>query len=530
MAHQGVSTDNSNVEPVTQPPVSPLTRRQRRLLLAAAAVSSSCGLAVELLLGTLASYLVGNPALSFGVAIGGFLAAMGIGSYLSQFIAPKSPPWLQQRQLLVAFLQVELLMAPLTALLPLGLFALFVVNGFLWLGLFLVTILLGILAGLEVPLLTRVLELEEGVREALAGVLALDYVGALLGSLLFPVLLLPLIGLFPAAFVLGALPAFMVFAIGQQFPRLRRWGYLGLGLGVILTLSAPAAIPISNRLENTLYQAPVITRIQSPYQRIVLTRRGQDLRLFLDGDLQLSTLDEYRYHEALVHPAMSASQNRRHVLVMGAGDGMAVREVLKWQDVERVVLIELDAEVVKLAQSHPQLVRLNEGALTDPRVEVINADAFVRAPALNETFDVIIADFPDPDREVLAKLYAEGFYQRLLPRLAENGVFVTQASSPFFAPDVLSCIVATLSDVGLSTHPYVVDVPSFGPWGFVLASRQSIQADRLTLSVSTRYLTEPILHHLFELPGDVQLGNVEVNRLSHPVIVRYQSDPRWAAY
>jgi len=352
----------------------------------------------------------------------------------------------------------------------------------------------------------------------------------LLGSLLFPVLLLPLIGLFPAAFVLGALPAFMVFAIGQQFPRLRRWGYLGLSLGIILTLSAPAAIPISNRLENTLYQAPVITRIQSPYQRIVLTRRGQDLRLFLDGDLQLSTLDEYRYHEALVHPAMSASQNRRHVLVMGAGDGMALREVLKWRDVEQVVLIELDAEVVKLAQSHPQLVRLNEGALTDPRVQVINADAFVTAPALNDTFDVIIADFPDPDREVLAKLYAEGFYQRLLPRLAENGVFVTQASSPFFAPDVLSCIVATLSDVGLSTHPYVVDVPSFGPWGFVLASRQSIQADRLTLSVSTRYLTEPILHHLFELPGDVQLGNVEVNRLSHPVIVRYQSDPRWTAY
>jgi spermidine synthase len=530
MAHQGVSTDNSNVEPVTQPQVSSLNRLQRRLLLAAAAVSSSCGLAVELLLGTLASYLVGNQALSFGVAVGGFLAAMGIGSYLSQFIASKSPPWLQQRQLLVAFVQVELLIAPLTALLPLGLFALFVVNGFLWLGLFLVTILLGILAGLEVPLLTRVLELEEGVREALAGVLALDYVGALLGSLLFPVLLLPLIGLFPAAFVLGALPAFMVFAIGQQFPRLRRWGYLGLGLGVILTLSAPAAIPISNRLENTLYQAPVITRIQSPYQRIVLTRRGQDLRLFLDGDLQLSTLDEYRYHEALVHPAMSASQNRRRVLVMGAGDGMALREVLKWQEVERVVLIELDAQVVKLAQSHPQLVRLNEGALTDSRVQVINADAFVTAPTLNETFDVIIADFPDPDREVLAKLYAEGFYQRLLPRLAENGVFVTQASSPFFAPDVLSCIVATLSDVGLSTHPYVVDVPSFGPWGFVLASRQSIQADRLTLSVSTRYLTEPILHHLFELPGDVQLGNVEVNRLSHPVIVRYQSDPRWAAY
>lgn len=516
--------------PETSDSVLSLSRTQRQLLLAAAAISSSCGLAVELLLGTLASYLVGNQALSYGVAVGGFLAAMGIGSYLSQFIAANSNGKLQQQQLLLAFVQVELLIAPLTALLPLGLFGLFVIGSSLWLGLFLVTILLGLLAGLEVPLLTRVLELEEGVREALAGVLALDYVGALLGSLAFPVLLLPLIGLFPAAFVLGALPAFMVFAIARQFPKLRRWGYLGLATGVLLCSLAPAAIPVSNALENTLYQAPVMTRIQSPYQRIVLTRQGQDVRLFLDGDLQLSTLDEYRYHEALVHPVMSASTDRRRVLILGAGDGMALREVLKWSEVERVVLIDLDPEVVKLARRHPQLVAANAGALNDPRVEVLNADAFLAAPALNETFDVIIADFPDPDREIIAKLYAEGFYQRLLPRLAQKGVFVTQASSPFFAPNVLSCIAVTLSQVGLSVHPYVVDVPSFGPWGFVLAARTPIESNTLKLPVKTRFLTESVLHNLFQLPGDVEIRDVEVNRLSHPVIVRYQSDQRWAAY
>ncbi|MBE9126009.1 MULTISPECIES: polyamine aminopropyltransferase [unclassified Coleofasciculus] len=531
MLQNSNSQNSQNVNTTaTRSHILSLSRTQKRLLLAAAAVSSICGLAVELLLGTLASYLVGNQALSYGVAVGGFLAAMGIGSYLSRFIATDTKSPLQQRQLLSAFVKVELLIAPLTALLPLGLFALFIIGGSLWLGLGLVTVVLGILAGLEVPLLTRVLELEEGVRDALAGVLALDYLGALLGSLAFPLLLLPLIGLFPAAFVLGALPAFMVFAIGRHFPRLRRWGYVGLAVAVLLCVLAPAAIPISNRLENTLYQAPVITRIQSSYQRIVLTRQGKDLRLFLDGDLQLSTLDEYRYHEALVHPAMSASSGKRRVLVLGAGDGMAVREVLKWSEVERVVLIELDPEVVKLARHHPQLVQVNGDALADSRVEVLNADAFVAVPELNETFDVIIADFPDPDRAILAKLYTEGFYQRLLPRLADGGVFVTQASSPFFAPDVLSCIVATLADVGLSTHPYVVDVPSFGPWGFVLASRQPIQSDTLKLPVPTRYLTEPILRHLFELPKDIQLRDVEVNRLSHPVIVRYQSDPRWATY
>ncbi|AFY55356.1 putative spermidine synthase with an N-terminal membrane domain [Rivularia sp. PCC 7116] len=507
-----------------------LTSTQHKLLLAAAAVSSGCGLAVELLLGTLASYLVGNQALAYGIAVGGFLAAMGVGSYLSQFIEPNGEGRLLQRKLLLTFVGVELAIAPLTALLPLGLFALFVMNGSIWLGLFLVTILLGILAGLEVPILTRVLEMQEGVREALAGVLALDYVGALFGSLGFPVLLLPMCGMFPTAFILGALPALMVFFIGRNFSHLKRWSYIGLILGVLLLTLAPATIPISNKLENNLYSAPIVKRVQSPYQRIVLTRKGKDARLFLNGDLQLSTIDEYRYHEGLVHPAMSATPDRKKVLVLGAGDGMAIREVLKWKEVEKVVLIELDPEVVKIASRHPQLRTVNDNSLQDSRVEVINADAFLSVPKLKEKFDVIIADFPDPDQKVIAKLYSEGFYRRLLGRLADEGVFVTQASSSFFAPKVISCIAATLGEVGLKVNPYTVTVPSFGPWGFVLASRQELNSEKLQLPVETRFLTESLLHNLFELPKDIQLGNVEINRLSHPVIVSYQMQARWLNY
>ncbi|MEM6401260.1 MAG: polyamine aminopropyltransferase [Cyanobacteria bacterium P01_D01_bin.116] len=507
-----------------------LNGTQRKLLLAAAAVSSGCGLAVELLLGTLASYLVGNQALAYGIAIGGFLAAMGAGSYLSQFIAPKMEGRLLQRRLLLAFVGVELAIAPLTSLLPLGLFALFVMNGSIWLGLFLVTVLLGILAGLEVPILTRVIEMEEGVREALAGVLALDYLGALFGSLAFPVILLPMCGMFPTAFILGALPALMVFFIGRSFLHLRRWSYIGLALAVLLWVLAPATIPISNKLENNLYSAPIVKRVQSPYQRIVLTRKGKDARLFLNGDLQLSTIDEYRYHEGLVHPAMSAAPIKKKVLVLGAGDGMAIREVLKWKEVEKVVLIELDPEVVKIAKGHPQLKQVNANSLEDSRVEVINADAFLSVPKLKESFDVIIADFPDPDQDALAKLYSEGFYRRLLAKLNDKGVFVTQASSSFFAPKVISCIAATLGEVGLKVNPYTVSVPSFGPWGFVLASRSQINSQQLQLPVETRFLTENLLHNLFELPKDIKFGNVEINRLSHPIIVSYQLRARWLNY
>ncbi|NJR14446.1 MAG: polyamine aminopropyltransferase [Calothrix sp. CSU_2_0] len=499
------------------------TKKQKNLLLLAAAVSSGTGLAVELLLGNLASYLMGNQALAYGIAVGGFLAAMGLGSYLSRFVSVNTQGRKLQKELLHSFICVELAIAPLTAILPLALFALFVAEGgLIWQGLFVVTIILGTLAGLEVPLLARMLELSDGMREAIAGVLALDYLGGLFGSLAFPLLLLPWLSMFPTAFVLGSLPAFMVFAIALSFPNMRRWGYVGLILGVVLLISAPISIPFGNKLENNLYNAPIIKRVQSTYQRIVLTRQGKDVRLFLDGDLQFSTLDEYRYHEALVHPAMSAVTQPKKVLILGAGDGMAIREVLKWQGVERVVLIELDPDIVKLASRYPQLVQVNNNSLTDPRVQVINADAFVSAPKLADTFDVIIADFPDPDQERLAKLYSEGFYRRLASRLSENGVLVTQASSSFFAPKVISCITATVESAGFKVHPYVVDVPSFGPWGFVLASHQDIDTEKLKLAVPTKYLTDSLLQHLFDLPKDIEIGNTEINRLTHPIIVRYQ--------
>ncbi len=528
------------------------SRRQRRLLLVTAAISSSCSLAVELLLGTLASYLVGNQALSYGVAVGGFLAAMGLGAYLSRFIAPDEQESDYYNQLKQAFIRLELGLAPLCAIAPLGLFTLFVVDGPFWLALFLATLILGTLSGMELPLLTRLLERDEGLKDALAGVLALDYVGALVGSLALPVLLLPWLGLFPSAVLIGAVQAGLVVAIGLTFPELKRWGRVGLALMIGLLLFLPIVVPLGDRLENSLYKAPVISRIQTPYQRIVLTRQGQDFRLFLDGNLQFSSLDEYRYHEALVHPALSANlrlrqvqtnsldsnqtplnpgqANARSVLMLGAGDGLALREVLKWKDVDRVVLIDLDQAIVDLARHHPFLVKANANSFADPRVKVIQGDAFIQAPELPDRFDVILADFPDPDRPALAKLYAQGFYQRLLNRLAPDGIFVTQASSPFFAPRAFACIAATLQSLHLHTYPYLADIPSFGPWGFVLAARSPLTFDQLDLPVPTQFLTKTLIPTLFELPKDIVLDHVEVNRLAHPIIVKYQDDPRWSAY
>ena len=256
------------------------------------------------------------------------------------------------------------------------------------------------------------------------------------------------------------------------------------------------------------------------------------MRLFLDGDLQFSTLDEYRYHEALVHPAMAATAHHRQILLLGAGDGMALREILKYPEVERVVLIELDQQVINLARNYPLLVKVNQNALNDERVEIIYGDAFKLTPNLSTEFDVIIADFPDPDQEILAKLYSQGFYQRLLSKLTMNGVFVTQASSPFFAPKVLTCINKTLTSINYHVYPYIADVPSFGIWGFTLASRSPINLHQLNLSVSTRFLTNQLLAKLFVIPPDINLdlNQVKINRLVHPTIVNYQKNWRWNIY
>ena len=535
-----------------------LTRSQRHLLLLTAAVSSGCGLAAELLLGTLTSYLVGAQALAYGVAVGGFLAAMGLGAYLSRFVATSQPQLSspsenaaaanaiassptpltdleQQRQLINSFFSIEIVLAPLVALVPLGLFALFTFNGPVWVGLTLGTLVLGVLSGMEVPLLTRLIELDaRNLSDSLAGVLALDYVGALAGSLLFPAVLLPWVGLLPSAFIIGSLPAWMVFFLTQAFPKMRSWRYVGLGIAISLCVITPAVLPFSANLENKLYKAPVVWRSQSPYQKIILTRFGQDTRLFLNGELQLSTVDEYRYHESLVHPAIAAATQSgsppEQVLLLGAGDGMALREVLKWPSIKQVTIIELDPAIIDLAQTQASLVKFNQSAFDDPRVVVQYGDAFKAVPKLSEQFDVIIADFPDPDEVAIAKLYSKGFYQQLRSHLTPNGILVTQASSPFFAPKVIACITKTIAATGLTAVPYTVNIPSFGPWGFVIASSQPLTFNGIELPIPTQFLTPELIPTLFVMPKDTTALNVEINQLSNPVIVPYQSNPRWSVY
>ncbi len=268
---------------------------------------------------------------------------------------------------------------------------------------------------------------------------------------------------------------------------------------------------------------------QSRYQRIVVTERGESFQLYLNGNLQFSSEDEHRYHEALVHPAMQSADQRARVLVGGGGDGLAVREVLKWPSVEHVLLVDLDPAMTRLGKESARLSRANAGAFTDPRVHIDNSDAFIVFGKLKQRYDVIILDFPDPINYSLGKLYSVEMYRKAKRLLAPGGALVVQSTSPFFARKSFWCIAATLRRAGLSTAPYHAFVPSFGDWGFVLAKHTAFDAPTSGPKLRLRYLNDEAMRSLFAFPPDMEEVSVRDNRLETQALVSYYLDEweRW---
>lgn len=493
------------------------------MLLGSVFIVAACGLVYELVAGAVSSYILGDAVTQFSLVIGVFLCAMGMGAYLAQFI---------RHHLLKVFIEIEIWIGLVGGMSSIAMFVVSAFAGSVFTVVFYgICIAIGVLIGIEIPLLVRILKQSEGVSEALSRVLALDYLGALAGAILFPFLVLPYIGLSRASVVFG-LMNLVIAGVGLALLEIRRlWIIVRLAVAVLLLL---AALIYSARLvgfmEDLLYQDEIVFTRTTPYQRIVLTRWRDDMRLYLNGNLQFSSIDEARYHEALVIPAMQACPRARQVLILGGGDGMAAREVLKYPEVERIQLVDIDPAVTDLGRVRPELVRLNQSALLSPKVRIDNLDAMKFLGHSKGFFDVIIVDLPDPSSETLSKLYSRSFYMLCLRRLSAEGVLVTQATSPFFAPDAFWCIAETIASAG-ATHPglpqlylkpYHLHVPSFGEWGFVMATRRQMEPRHLSPSVSTRFLNPEALAAMFSFGRDMRGGNrIEVNRLDRPVLHTY---------
>ncbi|MBA4054579.1 MAG: spermidine synthase [Marivirga sp.] len=493
------------------------------LLLISVFVVATCGLIYELVAGTLASYLLGDSVTQFSTIIGTYLFAMGIGSYLSRFMKNNLLSW---------FISIELLVGMVGGFSAAILFILFEQVIYFRVVLYSLVVITGTLVGVELPLLMRILKDRIEFSDLVSRVFTFDYIGALFASLLFPLILIPYLGLLRTSFFFGFLNVIVAWMVAHRFQQdIRNYTKLKVS-AVICLLLLVAGFALSDKLtelsESLTYPDKIVYAKSSPYQRIVLTRNANDWRLFLNGNLQFSSLDEYRYHESLIHPGLGRLINPENVLVLGGGDGMAVREILKYPSIKKITLVDLDGSITELFGSNSSLRQLNQHSLNSKIVSVINEDAFVWIRSQRRTFDFIAIDFPDPSNYSLGKLYTTAFYRELNRILSPGGCLVIQSTSPYVARKSFWIINETLQKEGFITQPYHCYVPSFGEWGFIIGSKNDL-SDVYHFPTGLRFIGESSVQQLFTFPPDMAHLKSPYNTLNNQVLVN-TFEKEWADY
>lgn len=492
------------------------------LLFLAVFTIATCGLVYELVAGTLASYLLGDSVKQFSFIIGVYLFSMGVGSYFSKFI---------KKNLLNTFVDIEILVGLIGGLSSVILFVLFESVYYFQFILYLLVFITGCLVGLEIPLLMNILKDRVKFRDLVSNVFTFDYIGALLASILFPLVLVPQLGIMRTSLFFGminiSIAIVLCFVLKKDLKKPSLLKAKAIFSFLILVFVFFFSEQILSFSEGKLYGENIIYTHTTAYQRIVLTHNKNDYRLYLNNNLQFSSQDEYRYHEALVHPAMSIAKKAENILVLGGGDGLAVREILKYKDVINVTLVDLDQGMTDLFMKNKILSDFNRNSLLHPRVKVINGDAYLWARECTDKFDVVIVDFPDPSNYSLGKLYSLNFYTTLKGIVKPEGIITVQTTSPYFAPKSFWCINKTIAQVFPATNAYHVYVPSFGEWGF------SIAGANIAPEFSSVYRkTDGLKFYNYEFeklsnfPKDMIAKDVEVNRLDNQILVRY-FDEEW---
>ncbi len=485
-------------------------------------IIATCGLIYELLAGTLASYVLGDSVTQFSLIIGIYLFAMGVGSWLSGFI---------EKHIAEKFVDIELAVAVVGGFSAPLLFLSFAKLSYFHVVLYGIVFVIGILVGLEIPLLMRILKDELDFKDLISRVLAFDYIGALVASLLFPLFFVPRFGIVRTSLFFGMLNATVaIWGTWLLLPLMKKnvtaMRVKGFVIIILLIIAFIKANSLTSLAEDALFTDDIIYAKSSSYQRIIVTKGKIGYALFLNGNLQFNSFDEYRYHEALVHPPMAAfGANPKRILVLGGGDGLALREILKYPSVESVTLVDLDPEMSGLSQKFAPLAELNKHSFEDPRVSVTNADAFVWLDQTQtEPFDVAIVDFPDPNNFALGKLYTTRFYNLLKTHLKPDSSVVIQTTSPLIARKSFWCIVKTLEASGFYVKPYQTTVPSFGIWGYALAKLEPFETPKtISPNLELKFLNDETLAAMFEFSSDTNLPDeeIEINRLDNQALVRY---------
>lgn len=495
------------------------------------------GIVAEYILSTLATYFLGDSAVQWALIVSVMLFSMGLGSRFSKFL---------QTKLLLKFVYIEFALSILVSLSSLLTYTL---SGFIeYIGfvIYSLSIMIGILIGMEIPLVVRLNERFEELRVNVASVMEKDYWGSLAGGLFFAFVGLPFLGLTYTPFILGAVNfgvAILLFlTVRNSLETKKQWPIFAsaTGTGAFILAGLFLAQPLIMYGEQARYKDKVILAKQSNYQRIVLTQWKNHYWLYLNGNQQLSTLDEDKYHEPLVHPAMQLAPHPQNVLVLGGGDGCAVREILKYPEVEKVTLVDLDSVVTNLGKNHPVFRELNRDAFRSPKVQVLNTDGYQFLEKTQQFYDVIIIDLPDPRSVELNRLYTYEFYSLCHKMLRPGGVLITQAGSPYYATKAFQSIDLSMDAAGFETAMMHNNVLTLGEWGWVLGVKNQQPMDvkqelrKLEFdNVETRWLNTEAMQLITSFGKNIygsDSSGVKINYIHEPVVYRYYLKGNWDLY
>ncbi len=496
-----------------------LSSKESCILLVSVFIVGFCTIIYELLIGSVSSYFLGDSVKQFSLVIGITMTAMGLGTLFSRMI---------HKNLIYYFILIEIILAVVGGLSVPVLYFAYTFEEIYYPVMLLLILVIGGLIGLEIPLLTRIMEKYYNLKDNISNVLSLDYLGAFFATLAFPFLLLPFLGIFDSSIIAGFLNLLVGVINFYWFKdKITRKSSLKLIMSSCLIFILLLGFFVFSKelvrlWENNIFEDRVILSKQTPYQKIVMTKNKEDVRLFIDGNVQFSSIDEYRYHEPLIHIPFALAKKRENVLILGGGDGLAAREILKYDDVKKITVVDLDREITDLAKNNRILTELNEKSFKNPKVKIINDDAFKFMENAREFYDVIIIDLPDPNNSSLARLYSREFYKTVKKKLSRAGITVTQATSPFFSAEAYRCVYESLKAAGFNhAYPYHVYVPSFGDWGFVLASDMKLDTGKINVGVETKFLDNETAKSAFKIEKDLIRDNIQPSTMDRPKILEY---------
>ena len=499
-----------------------VTQQEQVVFFLTVFIAGLCSIVYELLISTTSSYFLGDSIKMFSLTIGIYMAAMGLGSYLTQFIKDDLLDW---------FVKIEILLGLIGgASVPILYFVYENVSGSEYqMIMMILTFLIGALTGFEIPILVRILKTYYPLRSNLAYVLSLDYIGALIATLLFPFLLLPFVGTFRTSIVFGLVNIALGFFIYRFFTKelsveKKRWlEFAAVGSMVFFIGLGTFSGKLLKHWEDSFFTSEVIYSKQTPYQNLILTQNKKDIRLYINRIIQFSSIDEYRYHESLAMIPMEAAPYKKNILILGGGEGLLAKQLLKYKAVESITIVDLDKEIFRLAKENPHVIKVNESALLNPKVKLVEDDAMNFLKEDNNLYDLILVDLPDPSNESVARLYSTSFFRLAKNRMTPNGIYATQASSPFHTRNSFWCIYETLKASDFkNVYPYHTYVPSFGEWGYIMATDLEIEVENISPSVNCDYLDDRVVDKMFYFEKDIaNPNNISANKLDRPILLDY---------